>query len=119
MLLKYEVAKWRVNYMKKYFKLMIFIIFIVFSVNTYAFDYKEPDKQKHMGVTAVVSLSTYLAFRQNNMTKLQAATLSFLLSMTIAHLKEDYIDEEYNREDMEANAVGSVIGVMIPIVFTF
>ena len=100
-------------------KITIVAIVLSFSCNSFAFDYKESDKQLHLGATALMSSGTYLLLRQKKYSRFKASTVAFIFSIAVAHLKEDYIDTTYNQEDMEANAVGSAIGIMIPLVFTF
>ncbi len=95
------------------------VITLVFGFNTFAFDYNERDKKIHMGATTVLSAGTYMILRENKVGKIKSGLLAFLLTMAVAHVKEDYFDDTYNKEDMEANAVGSAAGVIIPIIFTF
>ena len=102
-----------------FLKTSILIVSLCFGCNSFAFDYKEDDKQKHIGATAVMSAGTYIILRENKMGKFKSGLLAFLLTMAVAHVKEDYFDDTYNSEDMQANAVGSAAGVMIPLVFTF
>jgi len=97
----------------------LLILTLVFSPTSYAFDYEEEDKQKHIIATSVLSAGTYTLLRSNEVGKYKSAVFAFLLTMAVAHVKEDFFDATYNTEDLEANAIGSAVGIMIPLVFTF
>lgn len=106
-----------------FFKTLILICVCSIGTNIYAldlgFDHTESDKKKHMAATAVLSTGTYLILRENKMSRFKAGALAFMFTMAMAYVKEDYFDETYSDNDMKANAVGSAVGVIIPIVFTF
>ena len=84
----------------------------------HAADLSEEDKEKHMGASAGISMVSYGAFRAAKFGRLSSSLMSFTMAMAVGHLKETQ-DPIYDGEDMQANAVGATLGILIPVSFTF
>ena len=72
-----------------------------------------------MLISGGVAGAGYLGLREAKFKKWQAALISVTATIGFGLLKESFIDDFYDKQDMEANIVGAGIGVLIPIVFTF
>lgn len=95
------------------------ITVILFSQLTFAeVDYRETDKESHLYASGYISMISYGAFRSKRFGKISSSVISFSLTMLIGHLKESS-DPFYDKEDMEANALGASAGIIIPLSFTF
>lgn len=84
---------------------------------TWAADFAEPDKEKHIMVSAGISLASYSVFRAQKVNRVRSFLYSLALTLAVGHLKES-TDPYYDSEDMQANAVGSGI-MLIPLSLTF
>ena len=83
-----------------------------------ATDFTEQDKRKHITASSGIAMITYLGFRHNGFTVVESAGLAALVSLSVGHLKES-TDPFYDHEDMEANLLGTGVGILIPMTFEF
>ncbi len=85
---------------------------------TFAANLREQDKQKHLAVSAGIATISYSAFRAADFNKTSSAILSFILAMGAGHIKE-HSDPFYDEQDMQANAAGASLGLILPLSFQF
>lgn len=78
----------------------------------------EDDKRLHAEVSAVTSLMVYSTFRYYEVDRLTSCVLAFSLTMAIGHIKES-TDPFYDKDDMRANGIGAITGILIPLSFGF
>lgn len=98
--------------------LLAIILTLVFCSSAFAFDPNQEDKQKHMGVSAVIASATYAGAREYKYSRTASAFMSLALAALIGHNKEA-TDYQYDHEDMQANMIGASVGLMIPLSFDF
>jgi hypothetical protein len=101
-------------------KLMVLTIsLLMISQISYAeVDYNQQDKQKHIQASAGISMISYGSLRSAKFGRVSSSLLALSLTMLVGHMKESS-DPIYDREDMQANALGATAGIMIPMSFTF
>jgi len=97
--------------------LSIFCTFLI-STSVSATEFREDDKEKHMQACAGISMISYGAFRAANFGRFSSSLMSFSMAMAVGHFKETQ-DRFYDQKDMEANALGATMGIIIPMGFTF
>ncbi len=89
----------------------IVLVILIFSSQVSAVDFTEHDKRQHFGVSGAISFASYKILRYNGMNKVDSAVGAFLGTLIVGALKEasdDYVD----REDLKADAIGAVSGIL-------
>lgn len=76
----------------------------------------ERDKDLHFGVSAGISAASYLALREGGADRTESAAGSLFLTLLIGAVKES-LDPVFDRQDMEANLLGAVSGILLTITF--
>lgn len=98
--------------------ILAFTCIILFSFNTLAANFRQEDKQKHAVYSAGLSSVSYAAFRSAKYSVASSMLLSMTLALGVGHLKESS-DPFYDHEDMQANAAGAGVGLILPLYIEF
>jgi len=71
-----------------------------------------------MHASASISFLTFGAYKAMNLNHFVAGLASFSTAMLVGHIKES-TDPFYDPEDMEANAIGAGVALIVPMTFWF
>lgn len=93
-------------------KIISIVLFLVLSIPAKAID------NKHLSATAMISSATYIGARENGYSKPKAAIVTFIVTNLIGYAKE-MSDPIQDPEDYQSNALGSSIGILLPMSFSF
>ena len=111
------------EYRKKMSFLILFIGlstgFLLAPCMSGAVDFLQADKKKHFAASFAISAGTYVIARYYyERTWWESAFYGLGMSLTVGALAEA-IDETWDPEDMQANALGATSGLIIPLAFEF
>lgn len=94
----------------------LLLMAILISPMAKAVDLSQRDKQLHLGVSAAISGAVYTTLRLKGASRLKSAGVAALMSMWCGTVKE-LTDEKFDWQDMQADAIGTSIGVSLGFVF--
>lgn len=99
-------------------KILIFLLFLTSSsVQAETLDFRDQDKQKHFAACLAITTSSYYVYHyQFKVSKPKSLLLS--VAMAIGLVKEA-TDPTFSVADIQANAIGSAAGIIIPLSFDF
>lgn len=97
---------------------MKYLLPLLLSISAPALDLTEQDKRYHAYMSAHLAGISYGASRAADNDKLTSAALAIAVTLSVGHLKETR-DPVYDKQDMEANAFGMVLGLLVPMGFNF
>jgi hypothetical protein len=78
----------------------------------------EPDKQKHITATAAISFTASSIASSKNFTPLESTLIGIGTGMLVGILKEA-TDDSFSGGDLKADLLGSCIGVVPLLVYTW
>lgn len=101
-------------------KILIFLLFLTSSsVQAETLDFRDQDKQKHFAACLAITTSSYYVYHyQFKVSKPKSLLLSVATAMAIGLVKEA-TDPTFSVPDIQANAIGSAAGIIIPLSFDF
>ena len=67
-----------------------------------------------MAFSGVISMGTYIAARENGMDKYESIFIAWTTTMLVGTIKE-LNDKKYSPSDVRHNAIGTSIGISIPL----
>lgn len=98
--------------MKLNIRSLVAVILITVSVNqSYAVDYRQEDKQKHLAATTGISSITYGISRGYKASKTKSFFLAMGVSLGVGVAKE-LSDPIVDEEDLQADLLGAVVGTL-------
>jgi len=74
------------------------------------------DINKHIQATTVISIAVYAQQRGHNVPKLRAMGTSLVVTNLVGLMKE-WSDTRIDRKDLEANMIGSMLGISFVMFF--
>lgn len=97
-------------------KYLVFLTLFLFSINSKAFVYENPDKNAHVAISLIstVMVSHFLN-EYYHMSKTETYLAAFTTVMVAGILKENLYDDSFDEKDVEANVVGGLLA--IPIIY--
>lgn len=99
-------------------KLILATLLIFSNQFTYATDFTEDDKKKHIFASAGIAVVSYSIYKRLEFSSWQATVMAFLTATAVGIVKEES-DKFRDNEDMEANLIGTSAGLLVPVVFDF
>lgn len=101
-------------------KTILFLFTFILSSQALAVNFQEPDKKLHAGVSYGLTMGSYGILRSGGVK--EPVMLSMLkaaaFSMSVGLAKE-MTDPRFDREDLEADAIGTGAGLLIPVSIQF
>ena len=94
-------------------------IAILAAPDVYALDMSQSDKQAHAGLSFDMAAAGVHSFRQMGYSNLGARLASGSLVLILGAAKEYLSDTHSDVQDIQANAVGVSLGLMIPFKIEF
>jgi hypothetical protein len=100
-------------------RIFLSLTILLFSLNSGAFYYEEPDKNLHVGVSLGLSLvGTQLVYRNTKASWFEAYLISATTVLALGLAKEMILDDVVDVKDLQANLGG--VGLAIPLlILTF
>ncbi len=98
--------------------ILVVFICLFLPMDVFALDMGQEDKQKHFAVSNAIAGPAYLTMRSKNFSKVHSVALTLALTLLVGQAKEMQ-DARYDYNDMGANAIGALSGIVLPLHFSF
>lgn len=101
----------------------LFSLLLIISFSSASFaedlDLHDQDKQKHVAACFVITTGSYLVYHQGfKLSKTRSLIYAAATSMAIGLAKE-LTDPKFSGADLGADAIGTGVGIILPITFSF
>jgi len=87
------------------------LLMLLLTLSTYADFFNEPDKQKHMQVTAALAFVGSGVAYDAGYTEQESFWIGFTLAMIVGVGKELY-DDKFDNRDLLADGIGATLGAL-------